>query len=801
MTDDAWQVRFRGYDPARQGLREALTTLANGYLGTRGALPETRADGTHYPGTYPAGCYNRLTSRIGGRDVEIEDLVNAPNWLCLQVRADGDPWLHPDTTELVEFEQCLDLATGTLHGTRHFRGEHGRETRVAERRIVHVDAPHLAAIEWTVTPLNWSGHIELRSALDGRVENAGVARYRAFDGRHLRPIDASADAHGLHLCVETVQSHIRIALSAGTDLELDGARLQLTPDCERTDGYCAQVFATTIAKGQSLVVRKTVAVVTSRDPAISEAAEAAAQCLRAAPDGPALFDWQARAWRQRWRQFDLRVVGRDGGDHEIMRVLRLHQFHVLQCVPTRPHLANASVPARGLHGEAYHGHVFWDELFVLPMLLLGEPELATPIAAYRHERLDAARTAARGAGYRGAMFPWQSGSDGREATQAMHLNPRSQRWLPDNSPLQRHVSLAVAYNMWQYLQTTGDPAFAARHAAEVILEIARFWASAASYNAATGRYDISGVMGPDEYHDAYPDADRPGLLNNAYTNVMATWVLCRAFQLLRCLPADRAAALRDLLAIDDAELARWDRVSRGLTVPFHDGDLISQFQGYADLAELDWDGYRARYGDIQRLDRILEAEGDSPNRYKACKQADVLMLFYLLSAEELSRLFARLGYPFDPQSIPRNIDYYIARTSHGSTLSRVVHAWVLARKDRWQSWRLFRDALDSDICDLQGGTTAEGIHLGAMAGTVDLVQRCYTGLELSDDGLAFAPALPAELSRLSFPMRYRGQRLHVALTPAALHIDVADDPGGRIPVLVKGVRAELVPGRQARFDL
>src|SRR5690606_37372625 len=138
-----------------------------------------------------------------------------------------------------------------------------------------------------------------------------------------------------------------------------------------------------------------------------------------------------------------------------------------------------------------------------------------------------------------------------------------------------------------------------------------------------------------------------------------------------------------------------------------------------------------RYGNIQRLELILEAEGDSANRYKVSKQADVLMLFYLFSSDELRELFRHLGYPFEYETIPRNVAYYDARSTHGSTLSRVVHAWVLARSNRPKAMRYYAEALQSDVSDIQGGTTAEGIHLGAMAGTVDLVQRVSTGIEIT----------------------------------------------------------------------
>jgi alpha,alpha-trehalase len=332
----------------------------------------------------------------------------------------------------------------------------------------------------------------------------------------------------------------------------------------------------------------------------------------------------------------------------------------------------------------------------------------------------------------------------------------------------------------------------------MLLEIARFWASLAS-EGDDGRHDIRGVMGPDEYHDAYPGARTPGIDNNAYTNVMASWTLRRALGLEGELTPDRWAELRAALEIGDAELERWDRVSRTLRVPFHDG-LISQFEGYGALAEFDWEGYRARYRDIHRLDRILEDEGDTPNRYKLSKQADVLMLFFLFSAEELRDLFGHLGYDFDPATIPRTIEYYNARTSHGSTLSRVVHSWVLARSDREGSWRLFCEALESDIGDIQGGTTAEGIHLGAMAGTVDLLQACYTGIEIRDHVLWLNPRLPDAVSGIAMRLHFRGQALALRVSREAIEVDVP--PSERRPVRV-GIRGRvhtLEPGARHSFE-
>ncbi len=347
------------------------------------------------------------------------------------------------------------------------------------------------------------------------------------------------------------------------------------------------------------------------------------------------------------------------------------------------------------------------------------------------------------------MYPWQSGSDGTEETQVLHLNPKSGRWLPDNTHLQRHVNVAIAYNVWRHYEATGDAEFLSVYGAEMLFEIARFWASIAAFNYERDRYEIRGVMGPDEFHDRYPWADTPGIDNNAYTNVMAVWVLRRALDARMHLDPERLVELDEALGLTAAEVADWATISNKMFVPFHDG-VISQFEGYDRLKEFDWEGYRAQYGDIHRLDRILEAEGDTVNRYKASKQADALMLFYLFSAEELGDLFTRLGQPFDGAVIARTVDYYLQRTSNGSTLSGIVHSWVLARSDRARSLLQLEEALESDIADVQGGTTPEGIHLGAMAGTVDLVQRGQTGLEIRNDILRLNPCLPQELQGMRF---------------------------------------------------
>jgi alpha,alpha-trehalase len=456
------------------------------------------------------------------------------------------------------------------------------------------------------------------------------------------------------------------------------------------------------------------------------------------------------------------------------------------------------VPARGLHGEAYRGHIFWDELFIFPVLNLRLPTVTRTLLLYRYRRLLEARRAAKLAGYRGAMFPWQSGSDGREESPQLHLNPRSGRWRPDPSHLAHHIGIAVAYNAWQFYQVTGDLAYLIDYGTELLAEIARFWVSRTTYEPTQDRYHINGVIGPDEFHAGYPDRPYDGVDNNAYTNVMAVWVIVRAMDALKLMPLPNRLDLRERLGLTDQELAEWDRVSRRMFVPFHDG-VISQFEGYDRLQELDWDGYRKRYGNIQRLDRILEAENDDVNRYKASKQADALMLLYLLSSDELHELVTRLDYNFGNEQIPKMVDYYMDRTSHGSTLSGVVHSWVLARANRERAMIFFRQVLESDVADIQGGTTSEGIHLAAMAGSIDLVQRCFTGLETRSDRIVLSPRWPESLGPLGFSIHYRGHRLHLRFSAEGAEISV--DPRDVPPITVehRGRVARLEPGTIIRF--
>ena len=798
-----WSMAFEDFDPPHEGIREALCTLGNGYFATRGSAAGAVADDIHYPGTYLGCGYNRLRTDIAGRVVENEDLVNLPNWLALGLRIADEDWFDARAVTILSYRQELDLRHGMLLRHICFEDGRGRRSTLQERRLVSMADMHMSALEVSLTADNWSAGVTVRSAIDGRIVNAGAKLYRQFSNKHLEPVASGVVGEdGVYLLVRTCQSNIHVAQAARTWAFLDGQLVDVRRRVIEEPGYIGQELRVDLKQGATLVLEKLASFYTSRDHAISECGLDARKAVERAGRFEAVLADHVPVWKHLWRHFDVHILPADPGfKMNVSMLLRLNMFHLLQAVSPNSIGLDIGVPARGWTGEAYQGHIFWDELFIFPFFNYRMPEITRSLLMYRYRRLGEARAAARSAGYQGAMFPWQSGSDGQEETQEFNLNPRSQRWVRDNSYLQRHVGSAVAFNVWQYFQVTRDVEFLHFYGAELILEIARFWSSRAHFNDERGRYEIHGVMGPDEFHDGYPDAATPGLDNNAYTNIMAVWVLCRALDVLERLSEMRRAELTAQLDLSAEEIARWGDISRRMYVPFHDNGIISQFEGYEQLRELDWEVYRTRYDNIQRLDLILEAEGDNANRYKVSKQADVLMLFYLFSSEELRELFERLNYPFEYETIPRNVDYYVRHSSHGSTLSRVVHAWVLARSDRPRAMEFFAQALQSDFSDIQQGTTAEGVHLGAMAGTVDLLQRVSTGIEARGDVLRLNPELPQEMKRLDMRIRYRGHSLDLRLTHDALRVRGRDGAAAPISLCVDGKVCEFVSGTTREFQL
>ena len=801
----SWGQVYTGFDPEDEGRREALCALGNGYFITRGAAPESIAAQVHYPGTYLAGVYNRLKTKVAEKIVENEDLVNIPNWLCLNFRIQGEDWFQLKDVKILFYRQHLQMKKGILNRTIHFRDKKNRETTLLQHSFVHGDQMHRAALKTVITPLNWDGKIEICSALDGRVTNQGVERYQDLSSKHLDLVDFEhINDESMILKMRTNSSCIEIAMGARTKVFIKNkaANINSIP-YDKPNGYIAKHFIVNLGKGDNLTIEKLINIYTSRDSGIYECyLEAKNSVENDIENFDSLLKSHVIAWELLWREFDfkLELDNKDIEQHT-QKTIRLYIFHLLQSSSVHSLDIDVGMPARGWHGEGYRGHIFWDEMIIFPFLNYRAPRIIKTLLMYRYRRLKEARRAAMKAGYKGAMYPWQSGSSGSEETQKIHLNPESGRWLPDNTYLQRHVNNAIVYNIWQYFQITHDIQFLSFYGGEIIVEIARFWASIATYNSELDRYEIMGVMGPDEYHDAYPGADKPGLNNNSYTNLMVMFVMDQALNLQHLLPKQDWESLQKRLEIEDKELVIWKKMSRRMKIVFHKDGIISQFEGYEDLKEFDCDHYYKKYGDIQRLDRILEKEGDTTNNYKICKQPDVLMLFYLFSAETLKRLFKRLNYSLDKDYIRKNINYYLNRTTNGSSMALVIHAWIEARQARSYSWELFSEALETDMIDNRTRNIREGIHLAAMSGCIDILQRGYAGLEIRSDILILNPLLPKSIKCICFHIRYRKHWLDLEITQKVVKVKSLTNRASPFTMMVKGEIIKLHPGNIAIVDI
>jgi len=752
----SWSLEYFNFEPGQEKLREALCTLGNGYLGTRGSFTESSASRIHYPGTYMAGVFNKLDSHIAGKTITNEDLVNCPNWLPLSFKTGIDQqWISPSSTHIISYYQKLDFKEAILIRNYKIKEQSGKITSIETRRIVHMGEKHLVAQEYSITPENYDGEIIVRTGLDGNVENNGVERYSDLNSLHLAPEEVdNFSNNGIYLSVVTNQSDIKIAQASSLSIINNGKEIKpISIDTKKEEKTIFQEYKIKVNKKQKYIIDKNVSIYTSQDKDTDNPLKSAIESAKKCPNFTSLYESNKKIWSDLWNMFDIKVKGHIFSQ----KALRLHIFHLLETASIHNTKLDVGIPARGLSGEAYRGHIFWDEIFILPVYDFRIPEITQSTLLYRYRRLGHARKYASKNGYKGAMFPWQSGSTGEEETQIIHLNPQSGKWGPDNSRNQRHISFDIAYNLWEHWKITEDINFLSEYGAELFLSIAKFGASLTDYDSKDKRYHTIGLMGPDEFHEKLPETSEAGLKDNAYTNIMIVWTLKRALYLVSSiLPDKRKKELLKKLEINKDELKLWENITKKIKIIINKNDIISQFDGYFQLKELNWKNYRKKYKNIQRMDRILKAEGKSPNDYKIAKQADTLMLPYLFPISELNEIFNGLGYEFNMDTLRKNYQYYVQRTSHGSTLSKVVHCYlsdILGQTK--QSWKWYCEVLSSDINDIQGGTTPEGIHTGVMGGSVYIAIKRYAGVDLINGIINVDPDIPKRWKHVHFKMKYK----------------------------------------------
>jgi kojibiose phosphorylase len=732
ITEDEPPIRDAPADLHRVHRQETVFTIGNGYLGTRGTFEEGISG--DWAGTLIHGLFDDAP-------VVYSELVNAPNWLDCQLFVEGQRFTL-EQGQVLAYKRTLDLRDGVLTRTVRWRSPDGRTLELHIERWASMAEPGLCVLHYGVTALDFEGQIEIRAGLDGTVANPvpgtelGLTHWRTLDQGH-----PSAQSAFLHLRT----SASGMALGAAMHLSIEGVdQVTYRPrDCHRQPGVSAQFR---LAPGQTAVARKLVTYSTTSAAQVGAqfiAPFSAAQDTLAASTAAgyaALLRAHRARWADLWRDCDIMIEGDDRAQQAV-------RYNIFQLLIAAPHYTDrASIPAKTLSGFGYRGHVFWDtEIFIVPFFTWTRPEIARNLLMYRYHTLAGAREKARKSAYEGAMFAWESAATGHETTPRWGMTASGELvriWCGD---IEHHISADVAYAVWQYWQVTGDDDFMRDYGAEILLDTAVFWASRAEYNAELKRYEINDVIGPDEYHEH--------VNNNAYTNRLVQWHLETALGVLGWLKEhypDKAADLSERLKLSDERLAHVFDVRRRLYIPYDRATgLMEQFEGFFNLEELDWQALEPRTKSVPDLIGLERVQ-----RVQAIKQADVLMLIYLLRHE------------FDDKALRANWDYYAARTDHtyGSSLSPAIHA-ILACElgDAGAAYEHFLRAALVDLQDLRKNTR-DGIHAASAGGVWQAVVMGFAGMRLGPDGPVFTARFPQGWRRLRFSVRYRGRTFPVNLT-------------------------------------
>jgi kojibiose phosphorylase len=724
--DPTWHLVVEGFDPALEPTIEAVMALVNGYSGTRAALEE--GSEVSRPSTFIAGVFNLPDApQAAELDEPITELVVAPDWSRIRIMVAGEE-LRIGHVELLSQRRVLDLRTGILEREWRVCDAAGRITHLRSLRFASLDNRHVLFQQVTLTPENYAEQITFEALADGNVANQNNTRNIEITGTRALPDGALLEARtrdGSYRMAFATHA----ALRTSADALLDGESIV-------DDQQIGMRWTWQAEPNKTVTMQKVVAAWTSRE--VDDPAGAAATLLQqlALTDDVALFRSHAEAWAARWQSSDVVISGAPATQQQVRWAL----YHLIGAA--NPADERASVGARSINGERYRGHVFWDnETFVWPFYLFTDPQTARALLMYRYHNLHGARHKAQAFGYRGALFPWESADTGEETCPTFMLSS-GERVAVLTLTEEQHISSDIAYAVVQYRQATGDEQFFLDYGAEMLLEIARFWASRAMLED-DGCYHIRTVIGPDEYHEHVDD--------NAYTNVMAQWTLRQALHAATELESNYPArwhALSTQLDLRPDERENWQRVADGLVTGFDEQTrLFEQFAGYHQLEEIDLTGHD---NSVATIDAKLGWGG--MQKTKVLKQADVVMLLFLLWDSLPSDVFAP------------NFRYYEPKTTHDSSLSPSFHALVAARLgDLPMAERYLRQAATIDLDFTREGLAgaAGGVHIAALGGIWQALAFGFLGMHPTDDGLRFRPHIPAHWGALQMMIQWRGSQLRV----------------------------------------
>jgi trehalose/maltose hydrolase-like predicted phosphorylase len=724
IDTSGWHIIETEFNPSALHPKETVFSLSNGYLGTRGTFEEG----------YPQECTATLIHGLYD-DVPVgyTELVNCPNWLPLKIKIAGEAFCLYDG-EILKYERRLDLRLGLVSRDIRWQSPKGHTLKFHFERFLSLADEHILAIRCEITSIDFEGEIEIEGGFVAEPDTQGL--------EHWNTLDQGSTNNTTWLHSQTLQSRIQLGIASkliiteearNTDQEKPGTEEE-EKGVKGEEGNFSQSSTPPphfLTRGQKVVVEKIVTVFTSRE--TKTPLELALRHLDTAPSYITLLAAHIAAWDRVWQDCDVIIEG----DENAQLSIRYNIFQLLAVAPR--HDDRVSIAPKTLSGYPYRGHIFWDtEVFVLPLLTFTQPELARNLLTYRYHTLTGARRKAKELGFSGAMYAWESATTGDEVTPRWVPSPDGgviRIWCGD---IEVHITTDVAYGVWNYWKTTGDDTWMRDYGAEIILDTAIFWESRVEWNQERQSYDIRDVIGPDENHDHVD--------NNAFTNIMVQWHLETALDvwnwLLKNYPSKHSKLCSQLKILPE-RLQRWVEIASGLHVNQDpETGLIEQFEGFFQLEDVNLANFSERTTSMQA---ILGIEG--ANQTQILKQADVLMLLYLLRSR------------FDQKTISSNWEYYTPRTDHayGSSLSPAIHAIVACDLDKpEEAYPYFMRAALVDLEDTRRNA-AEGIHAASAGGVWQALVFGFGGVRITENGPVAHPNLPPNWTRLKFKLQWQNQ--------------------------------------------